>query len=49
MATQLTSTKIQAAATDRGPARRAWDKIRAGVAEMNYASRRLVELQTTGR
>jgi hypothetical protein len=56
MATQLTPAKIPAStgpatapATDHGPAGRVWHRIRATVEEMNYATRRLAELQTTGR
>jgi hypothetical protein len=54
MATQLTPTKtpvvtVSAEATGPGPVRRALHRIRATLEEMNYATRRLVELQTTGR
>jgi hypothetical protein len=40
----VTTTEL-AAITGRGPLRRAWHRIRLAVHEMNYASRRVVELQ----
>lgn len=54
MATQLTPATtqvvtVQAGPAGAGPVRRALHRIRATVEEMNYATRRLVELQTTGR
>ena len=50
MTAQLThegtrATTELAAFTGRGPLRRAWRRIRLTVQEMNYASRRVVELQ----
>jgi hypothetical protein len=51
MTAQLTPGRIQAtttelpASTGRGPVRRAWRRIRLTAREMNYASRRVVELQ----
>jgi hypothetical protein len=51
MTAQLTHQGIQAKTTQpavsasTGRLRRAWHQVRLSVAEMNYASRRLVELQ----
>ena len=51
MSAQLTHEGIQAKATrpavsaSTGRLRNAWHQVRLAVAEMNYASRRLVELQ----
>jgi hypothetical protein len=38
-------TPDQTAAASRGRLRSAWHRIRLAVAEMNYASRRIVELE----
>jgi hypothetical protein len=43
-ATQARTTQ-SAAAAGRGPLRGAWHRIRLAVQEMNYAARRVVELQ----
>jgi hypothetical protein len=40
-----TATTELAAFTGHGPLRRAWHRVRMAVQEMNYASRRVVELQ----
>jgi hypothetical protein len=51
MSAQLTDAGIQARITEptasagRGRLRGAWHRIRMAVQEMNYASRRVVELQ----
>jgi hypothetical protein len=51
MSAQLTHTGIQAKTTrpavpaSSGRLRSAWHQVRLSVAEMNYAARRLVELQ----
>ena len=51
MSAQLTHEGTQAKTTqpatpaDRGRLRSAWHRIRLTVAEMNYATRRVVELQ----
>jgi hypothetical protein len=51
MSGQLTHEEIQARTTqpattaDRGPFRLAWHRIRSAIQEMNYASRRVIELQ----
>jgi hypothetical protein len=51
MSAQLTHERIQARTTEptasagRGRLRGAWHRIRLTVQEMNYASRRVVELQ----
>ncbi len=39
------STAEPTAAAGRGPLRGPWHRIRRGVQEMNYAARRVVELQ----
>ena len=41
---QATTTQ-QATAADCGPFRGAWHRIRSAIQEMNYASRRVIELQ----
>lgn len=43
---KIPATMAPAAATGPGPLREAWHAIRTAVAEMNYATRRLTELQT---
>jgi hypothetical protein len=48
MSALLTHEGTQARATEtagRGPLRGAWHRIRLTVAEMNYATRRVTELQ----
>jgi hypothetical protein len=51
MSAQLTDEGIQVRTTEptavasRGPLRATWHQIRLTVQEMNYASRRMVELQ----
>jgi hypothetical protein len=49
MTAQLTHKKAQttqpATPADRGPLRDAWHRICLTIQEMNYASRRIVELQ----
>jgi hypothetical protein len=51
MSVQLTRGEIQpgtirpATAAGRGPFRGVWHRIRLAIQEMNYASRRVIELQ----
>ena len=51
MSVQLAHGELQARTTrpataaDRGPFRGVWHRIRLAIQEMNYASRRVIELQ----
>jgi hypothetical protein len=48
MSVQLAHEEIPARpaiAASRGPFRGAWHRIRSAIQEMNYASRRVIELQ----
>jgi hypothetical protein len=47
MTAQLThqSTQIKSTGTSHGPLRRTWYRIGQAIREMNYATRRVVEVQ----